>query len=337
MDLREPISEKTPFNFGFLEDYPPISTRLDQLNGSILSYLSCETETADKLIRHLFLGGKRIRPKLFLLVADLVEYDGPHLLPMAAVVEYIHAASLLHDDVVDNSTLRRGRPTANSIWGDESAVLVGDFIYSTASRLMAKTQRPEIVDSFATAIQSMSEGELLQLENRYNFKLSEKIYLRIVKCKTAVLISAACRVAGILSNCSAEKIEALGEMGLNVGMAFQLIDDALDYTGETHLLGKKANSDLKSGLTTLPFIFLREKDLRLEEREALATLDPDLTEEKLAYIFGLVDQYGTVSEALARASAHTEKALATLEQYFGASQARTQLEQVFASLLVRKH
>ena len=202
--------------------FAPVADDIQTLLKAIPEYIPSETVVAKKMVHHLFSNpGKMIRPALYLLCCKLVDYSGPHKIAMAAVTEFVHNASLLHDDVIDNSTLRRNKPTANSIWGDESAILFGDLIYARASEMMAETSNLKVVASFARAIRIMSETELLQLEHNFNFNIEEATYLRILYGKTAVLIGTACQCAGLLADSSAAQLHGLNEFGLKIGIDFK--------------------------------------------------------------------------------------------------------------------
>ncbi len=314
----------------------PVADEIRQLNVLLPCYLPTETPTSNAIARHVFAsGGKRIRPALYFFASRLTGNQGPHLYPIAAVCEYVHTASLLHDDVVDNSTLRRNKPTPNAIWGDEAAVLVGDLIYARASEMMAETGSLEIVKGFANAIRRMSEGELLQLEHIFDADAPVENYLRIVECKTAVLVSMACRAAGILANASSEQCQALATFGHAVGMAFQLVDDALDFLTSSENFGKPTMTDLKDGKVTLPVLLLRE---HLGETDALRLRqifkDGVLTSDEREWVHTLVEQFGTAVATLSRAGDYTQRAKDALA-VFPAGAARTDLETLADRLVWR--
>ncbi|MCK5139521.1 MAG: polyprenyl synthetase family protein, partial [Thermodesulfovibrionia bacterium] len=212
--------------------------------------------------KHLLMGGgKRIRPILAILCSKLFGYNGEKASILACSVECIHTASLLHDDVVDGANIRRGRPPAHSLWGNQAVILVGDYLYSNALRLVNSLESRKIMDVFSTATARMSEGELIQLHKKDeckkgNFKISEEHYMRIITGKTAILMSAACGSGAIIGNATLEKEEALFNFGLKLGMAFQIADDILDYMAEEKNLGKSLGKDLEEGKITLPLIYL---------------------------------------------------------------------------------
>ena len=204
-------------------------------------------------------GGKRIRPLLLLLCAKATDYDGDYHYSMAVVIELIHTATLLHDDVVDQSATRRGQETANELWGNAPSVLVGDFLYSRAFEIMVEPNSMAIMKILSKATNQISEGEVLQLLNIKNPKVTQSEYFQVIERKTACLFKAACQIAGILSGSSQNVIEALGSFGLYLGNAFQVIDDTLDYESNALIIGKEIGDDLSEGKVTLPMIYALEK------------------------------------------------------------------------------
>ncbi len=314
----------------------PVAAELKELNGKLAGFIPTESDSSKRTLAHVFDGGgKRIRPALYFMCCNLLSYRGEHFHAIAAVSEYVHTASLLHDDVVDNSTLRRGKPTANSIYGDETSVLVGDLIYSTASEMMAATGNMEIVRTFARAIRLMSEGELMQLENLFNARMSEKAYLRILECKTAILIAAACKSAGLLSGATQEVCTLLETFGHSVGMAFQLIDDALDYTGAAEIIGKATHSDLLEGKVTMPLILLDGKlDPTQRARYDAILAKESITRSEVLEVARWVESYGTAETTVERAEGYTRQAMAALYA-FPKSRERDVLENLANKLLFR--
>lgn len=317
--------------------FSPVSDEIEILLQKIPDLVPCDTKVAKRMMEQLFsTPGKMIRPALYYLTCKLVGYNGTHKHTMAAVSEFVHTASLLHDDVIDCSTLRRNKPTMNSIWGDESAVLFGDLIYARASELMAETTNLEIVSSFARAIRLMSESELLQLESVFDFHLPEEVYFKILHGKTAVLIGTICKSAGLLANSTPAQLKSLEEFGLNIGVAFQLVDDALDFLGEDRLLGKRNFGDLQEGKITLPLILLRD----CINKEEQADLDKLYTKgmfslSEITEIAHLVQKYKTAERTLERARELTQKSLDTLRSHFPLSEARSNLEALALCLSFR--
>lgn len=200
-------------------------------------------------------GGKRLRPVLLLLSAGAFGYRGPHRHELAAVVEFIHTATLLHDDVVDESGLRRGRATANALFGNATAVLVGDFVYSRAFQMMVEVDSLRVLRVLADATNVIAEGEVMQLMNCHNPDVDESGYLEVIRCKTAKLFEAATRLGAILSAAPRAEEDAIADYGTHLGTAFQLIDDVLDYSGDQAVIGKNVGDDLAEGKPTLPLIY----------------------------------------------------------------------------------
>lgn len=314
----------------------PVASKLAELDAKLIGFIPAESSTSRQVLQHVFSsGGKRIRPALYFFCCDLLKYDGEHLHPIAAVCEFVHTASLLHDDVVDSSSLRRNKPTANSIWGDQASVLVGDLIYSTASEMMAATGSLDIVKGFARAIRLMSEGELLQLEASFQANVRQEQYNRVVYCKTAELIAMACRSAAVLANAGKAAENALYDFGKNLGIAFQLIDDALDYVGNRELFGKPTLSDLKEGKVTLPVIMLFEKASEAE----VATINKIvvqslISDEDVAYVSQLVAKYETDEATIQLANSYTDIAIAGLDA-FPDSEAKENLVNIAKRLVWR--
>ena len=212
-------------------------------------------------------GGKRLRPVILLLVANALGYKGEYHHELAAVVEFIHTATLLHDDVVDESDLRRGRKTANAVFGNAASVLVGDFLYSRAFQMMVQANSMRIMQILADATNIISEGEVLQLLNMHDPDVTEERYLQVIRYKTAKLFEAAAQIGAVLSGADAATEEAAAEYGRRIGTAFQIVDDLLDYTATADQMGKNAGDDLREGKPTLPLIYLLRNGT--EEQRAL--------------------------------------------------------------------
>lgn len=201
-------------------------------------------------------GGKRLRPALVLLAAGALEYQGQQRHELAAVVEFIHTATLLHDDVVDESSLRRGRATANALFGNAASVLVGDFLYSRAFQMMVSLDSMRVMSILSDATNVIAEGEVLQLLNMHDPDVTEERYLQVIRSKTAKLFEAAAELGALISGANDDQIAAAGEYGRSLGTAFQLIDDVLDYAGDAAEIGKNVGDDLREGKPTLPLIWL---------------------------------------------------------------------------------
>jgi octaprenyl-diphosphate synthase len=252
-------------------------------------------------------GGKRMRPLFHLISADLSEYTGEAHIDIAGIIESIHTASLLHDDVVDTAEVRRGKPTANSIWGNQVVVLVGDFLYSNALRnaVMQKNQR--IMETLSDATTRMTEGELLQLNRISDPDITEDEYREIISAKTGALISAACRIGALLGGVSREKEEALAAFGMKTGVAFQMADDILDYMAEEGELGKKLCKDLEEGKITLPLLFLL-RTAHEDEVSEIKNVIRDFSEAGLQRIMVLLKKYNSIEASFEKALALVEEA-----------------------------
>ncbi len=234
---------------------PAIEPQFDAVTDYILNHLGSNVPLVEKIAHHIVEGGgKRLRPLLVLLAANACEYQGEDHIKLAAVIEFIHTATLLHDDVVDNSELRRGNDTANARWGNAPSVLVGDFLYSRSFQMMVEIGRMEIMQVISHATTVIAEGEVLQLLNQRNPDTTEDAYLQVILGKTAMLFEAATETGAILADSSTEDREALRLYGRHLGIAFQLVDDLLDYLSDAETMGKNVGDDLAEGKATLPLI-----------------------------------------------------------------------------------
>lgn len=252
-------------------------------------------------------GGKRIRPLLVLLFSKALGFEGQERFDLAATVEFIHTATLLHDDVVDESNLRRGRATANALFGNAASVLVGDFVYSRAFQMMVSTNRLSVLKVLADATNVIAEGEVLQLMNMHDPDLSVEDYLKVIRFKTAKLFEASARLGAVLAESSPEVEEACAGFGRSLGTAFQLIDDVLDYEGATSQLGKNVGDDLREGKPTLPLLIAMERG-SLEEREMIRQAIRDGEVSRLADIVAIVRRTGAVAVTREAARVETQKA-----------------------------
>jgi octaprenyl-diphosphate synthase len=260
-------------------------------------------------------GGKRIRPFLAILSSRLFGSRGDKVSTLASSVEFIHTASLIHDDVVDGASLRRGQPAAHSIWGNQVVILVGDFLYANALRLANLLKSQKIMDALCTATAKMSEGELIQLSKKGNPNISEEDYMKIIQGKTAILMSAACKGGAVLGNATQEQEDALAAFGLKFGYAFQIADDILDYTAEEKTFGKTLGKDIKEGKITLPLIYLL-KDAENSEAERIKEIiraEENITESDLAYIQDLFDKHKSMEKSYERARTLINDAKAELD------------------------
>ncbi len=261
-------------------------------------------------------GGKRLRPLLLMISSGLCGGSGPSAVRMAAMVEFIHTASLLHDDVVDGADVRRGRASANSLWGNQAVVLVGDYLYAKALHDSVQLENQRVLDSISGATRIMSEGEVLQLLRTGDPNITEDEYLEVIEAKTAALISSACRIGAILGGMPPEKEEALAGYGMDVGRAFQVLDDALDYTAQRDKLGKSLGKDLGEGKITLPLIHLMGKSTP-EEAARIGSIIESQSQKKadLEYVLALMGQYHSINYAVGRATSYIERAKARLSMF----------------------
>ncbi len=252
-------------------------------------------------------GGKRLRPLFLLSSARLAGYKGDEHIALAGIIELIHMASLLHDDVVDAAKIRRGRPAAHSVWGNQVVILVGDFLYSNALRKAVSFKNQRIMEALSEATTSMTEGEILQLQKTADINITEDEYIKIISAKTGLLISAACRIGAILSIRPPAEEAALAMFGLKAGTAFQMADDILDYMAEESELGKKLGKDIGEGKITLPVIYLF-KGASGAEKEEIKRIIEKPSEEGLRRILALFRQYSVLEESLKRAQALVDEA-----------------------------
>ncbi len=227
-----------------------------EIETAISRNLNPHLELVSRVARHiLFSGGKRLRPLLMLLSARICGYAKPDAVAFSAIFEYLHAATLLHDDLVDGAVLRRGQTAAHHLWGNPTAVLTGDFLLARSLSLAARTERPRIIDTIAGITEAMSQGEIHQLALKGDPEITETDYMEVIHRKTAVLFEGACRSGALLADAPESDVFALGRYGNDLGLAFQMADDLLDYTSDTRVLGKTVGADLKEGKLTLPIIY----------------------------------------------------------------------------------
>jgi octaprenyl-diphosphate synthase len=268
-------------------------------------------------------GGKRIRPRLVLLFARALGFEGPERHELAAVVEFIHTATLLHDDVVDESALRRGRATANAMFGNAASVLVGDFLYSRAFQMMVSVNRMRVLQVLADATNVIAEGEVLQLMNMHDPDLAVADYLQVIRFKTAKLFEASARLGAVLAQARPEVEEACASYGRSLGTAFQLVDDLLDYEGNSSELGKNVGDDLREGKPTLPLLLAMER-AEAGERELIRHAIQHGELHKLDEILTIVRRTGALQATREAARAEAEEARAQLS-HLPPSQAREAL------------
>lgn len=292
-----------------------IQTDLNKVNLFIVDQLYSEVALVESIGHYIVdAGGKRLRPMLVLLAAKACGVKSDQHIDMAAVIEFIHTATLLHDDVVDMSTLRRGRPTVNAQWNNPSSVLVGDFIYSRAFQVLVKIGDMRIMEIMADTTNKIAEGEVLQLISKSNPNSTEELYMQVIQNKTAILFEAAAKSGAILSGADQKTVSAMAEFGLQLGLAFQLIDDALDYIGDAEELGKNVGDDLAEGKSTLPLIYTMangssaDRDLIQQSLRAESLTPPQLQE-----VIALVKNSGALEYTQKLASTKTTAAVKALE------------------------
>lgn len=253
-------------------------------------------------------GGKRLRPALLLLVCGALGYQDAQKFNMAAVVEFIHTATLLHDDVVDESTLRRGRATANSAFGNPASVLVGDFLYSRAFQMMVDGQNMRIMEVLADATNVIAEGEVMQLMNMHNAALDEAAYVQVIRSKTAKLFEASARVGAILAKADPRIEAACADFGQALGTAFQIVDDILDYAGDTAVMGKTLGDDLREGKATLPLIAAMQRGT-IQQADVLRSAIEQGDVSKLDEIVAIVKNTGALEVAREAAQLEAQRAI----------------------------
>ena len=280
-----------------------VADDLIKVNKIIVDRMDSRVPLIPELAGHIVAsGGKRLRPLLTLASAKMCGYSGDRHIQLAACVEFIHTATLLHDDVVDESDLRRGNATANALWGNQASVLVGDFLFSRAFQLMVRDGSLRVLDILSTASAVIAEGEVLQLITANDTATSEDAYLEVISSKTAALFSAACRIGAVVTDRPKADEEALESYGRNLGIAFQLVDDVLDFSAKQATLGKTVGDDFREGKITLPIIlaFRRGDD---EERDFwIRTLeDLDQKDGDLEYAMMLLEKHGALADTIDRA------------------------------------
>jgi len=283
---------------------------LDNVNQAILDKMQSPVALIPQLASYIIsAGGKRVRPLLTLSAARLCGYEGDRHIGLASCVEFIHTATLLHDDVVDESDLRRGRASANALWGNKASVLVGDFLFSRAFQLLVADGSIKVCGILADASATLAEGEVMQLMTANDIATEETTYLKVIEAKTASLFSAACRLGAVVADRPQEEEDALASYGLNLGLAFQIVDDALDYSAKEAELGKAIGDDFRDGKITLPVLLAIQKADAEEQAFWKRTLeDQDLQDGDLEHALALMAKYDTLATTMARAEAYGDAA-----------------------------
>lgn len=289
-----------------------IADDMQAMDAVITRRLSSDVPLVSQVSQYIIAaGGKRLRPALLLLMCGALDYRGEQRFNLAAVVEFIHTATLLHDDVVDESTLRRGRATANASFGNPASVLVGDFLYSRAFQMMVDAGDMRIMQTLAEATNIIAEGEVLQLMNMHDASLSEDGYLRVIRSKTAKLFEASARLAALLAGAPAVVEQACADYGQALGTAFQVIDDVLDYDGDAAEMGKNLGDDLREGKATLPLIIAMQRGTATEQGTIRHAIETGGT-ERLAEIVAIVRQTGALQATRDAAALEAQRAIQAL-------------------------
>lgn len=304
-----------------------VAADMARVNAVILEKVKSDAALIGELATYIVsAGGKRIRPSLTLACAGLCGYRGDRHVNLAACVEFIHTATLLHDDVVDESALRRGRPTANEVWSNQSSVLVGDFLFSRSFQLMVADGSLEVLRILSDAAATISEGEVKQLMTAHNPETTEEQYLQVIKGKTAALFSAACEIGAVIME-QAEAAQKLQEFGMNLGIAFQLVDDALDYSANQEALGKSVGDDFREGKITLPVILSYQAATADEKAFFQRTLGETKYENHdLEQAIDILQRYGAIEQTFQRAQDYANRARYALS-YFPSNKYRDALEE----------
>ena len=314
------------------------SDDLNRVEECMEECLRSDIRLIPQIIHHIIgSGGKRFRPLLLLAAADLCGYRGERRDNMSVVIEFVHTATLLHDDVIDSAEIRRGSVSANNIWGNAASVLVGDYLYSTAFKLMTADGNLAIMKLVSETTNTMSEGEIFQLVKCGKINLTEKEYLSIIEKKTSLLISTACAVGAILGNAPDAQIEALTRFGMRLGSAFQITDDTLDYVAQEEDFGKAVGKDLAEGKITLPLIWVLKQCSAKEKNLIKKVVQHKEAEgaDQLLDIVALIDKYGGVNYALAKAKAYIDDG-ENLLRIFPDSDAKTSLLTISRYIIERR-
>jgi octaprenyl-diphosphate synthase len=288
-----------------------LADEMDAVNGLIQTRMASEhAPRIPEVTAHLVeAGGKRLRPMLTLAAARLCGYQGDHHIRLAATVEFIHTATLLHDDVVDESGQRRGRPTANLLWDNKSSVLVGDYLFSRSFQLMVETGSLRVLDILANASATIAEGEVLQMTAAQDLRTDEDVYLQVVRGKTAALFSAATEVGGVIAGANDDSVKALFEYGDALGIAFQIADDLLDYQGDSSATGKNVGDDFRERKLTLPVIKAVARATPEERAFWERTIEKGRQQDgDLEQALAIMNRYATLQETRQDANAWAEKA-----------------------------
>ena len=314
----------------YADDLKRVEERMDV-------HLRSKIDLIPEIIQHLIGGGgKRFRPLLLLICSEICGYKGEKCYTLSAVIEFIHTATLLHDDVIDQAETRRGKVSANYVWGNAASVLVGDFLYSKSFKLMADEDNLAIIKLMSATTNVMSEGEVFQLVKCGDINITEEEYLTIIEKKTSILMAAACASGAILGNAPPEQIDALARFGLRLGSAFQITDDTLDYTARRDEFGKAIGKDLEEGKMTLPLIYTLKKCTPDEKDRIRKIIETKGSNEKaIQDILAVIQQYDGISAALNKAKSYIDEGKASLAS-FENSEAKTALLTIADFIMERR-
>lgn len=315
-----------------------VAADMERVNATILSRTGSDVTMIPEVANHLISsGGKRLRPMLTLAMARLAGYAGEGHVKLAASVEFMHTATLLHDDVVDESELRRGRLSARMVWGNEASVLVGDFLLGQAFRMMVEVGSLRALDILSSAAATIAEGEVMQLAAAKNTATTEDEYLAVIRGKTAELFAAACEVGPVLGGRPKAEQTAAASFGMNLGIAFQLVDDVLDYGGKSAKLGKNVGDDFREGKITLPVVLAFRRGNDVEREFWVRALEQGkIGDNDLNHAIGLMTKHRALEDTLNRAHHYGAMAVDALA-LFPPSPMKGALEQVVAFCLARSH
>lgn len=317
-----------------------VAEEMEAVNALIMRQLEHDVALIPDVSKHLIdAGGKRLRPMLTIATSHMCGYrSGSKHITLASAVEFLHTATLLHDDVVDASDLRRGRDTANKVWGNQASILVGDYLISKTFQMLVRETSERILQVLADAAVIISSGEVLQLTNQHKVDATEADYLRVVDAKTAALFAAACEVSAVLADRPASEQEALASYGRNLGIAFQLVDDVLDYRAREKDIGKVVGDDFREGKMTLPVVLAVQQADAAERKFWMRVLEDGAKQKRgdFKQALGLMEKYGTLDETITRARNYGDKARQALT-LFPKCPERTALEGIVEFCISRAY
>jgi len=319
----------------FLDHFSP---HLKEIDDALDQSLGTRVPVVADIVRYSLLGaGKRIRPLLFVLSSHLCGYKGEDVYRLSTLFEYVHAASLVHDDVLDNADLRRRKPSVRQVWGNAAAVLGGDFLYSAASAIAVECRNLELIRLLSDVLKRMVEGQFLELEQTHNWKISKAEYMEIITAKTAALMRAACNSGAMVAGADEKTVQHLGDFGSNLGIAFQLMDDLLDYTSSEEVFGKPVGKDLKEGKITLPLVYF-VSELERAEVERLAELfkSQKASDQDYQDLVRRVRVNGAIERVRSEASEYVARA-GELLKLFPDSPVKQGLLELGGYILTRRH